>query len=390
MFPEINHIDDVLRAISGFEEFIVAKKATHTTIDYVFQTGDTFKDDGTPEGKVKANLRRECRGLKFNLDGSLLARPYHKFFNVGETQGTLISNLDFSNVWIGEKLDGSMVHPALINNEVIYMTMMGNTPIAIDAQNHVQDMPEYKNLFFTLRNMGYMPLFEWCSPKNQIVIKYTTESLVLTDIRHQRLGHYMPYNELKEICEEHGVLYVDRQKMDSVFDDWYTAAKALIGMEGYILTWEGGLQAEVKAKVKADAYVSLHRAKDSLMRETHVLEIVLNKHEDDLIAKLEEHDAELVREYTNDVRHGMLEYAKMIDEKFIALSENSTLPKKEFAQRIKDEEPIIRAFLFARFDGKNSLDTVNKFLKKKALSSTVVEEIRPLIGGVKWEYFVNA
>lgn len=46
----------------------------YSVINYVFTIDTTFN----------TAVARECRGLKFDRDGKLIARPFHKFFNLGE------------------------------------------------------------------------------------------------------------------------------------------------------------------------------------------------------------------------------------------------------------------------------------------------------------------
>jgi hypothetical protein len=37
-------------------------------------------------------------------------------------------------------------------------------------------------------DQDYTPIFEWCSPRNKIVLAYEQDLLVLTAIRHNRTG----------------------------------------------------------------------------------------------------------------------------------------------------------------------------------------------------------
>ncbi len=85
-YPTIHHIDDVLPHIAGRSEFVVAERDGYTAIDYNFALADTFDDP----------MRLECRGIKFDADGKILARPFQKFFNIGEREDTQPHLLDFS------------------------------------------------------------------------------------------------------------------------------------------------------------------------------------------------------------------------------------------------------------------------------------------------------
>lgn len=98
----IEHVDDVLGAVAGRSDFVVVKKDGYTVVDYVYAAPDSFDNP----------IRMECRGLKFAPDGRVLARPFQKFFNVGERPECTGENLDLSKPHhVMEKMDGSMIHP---------------------------------------------------------------------------------------------------------------------------------------------------------------------------------------------------------------------------------------------------------------------------------------
>src|SRR5690606_17576527 len=132
-FP-ISHINDVLPHIEGRKDFVVADKGDYTVIDYVFAGEDTFAHPACIE----------CRGIKFAPDGRVLARPLHKFMNIGQTPDTQPHKIDFGQPHvIMDKLDGSMIHPAIVNGEVVFMTRMGRTDVARKAERHLTDRLSY-------------------------------------------------------------------------------------------------------------------------------------------------------------------------------------------------------------------------------------------------------
>ena len=126
----IERIENVLPFVEGRSDFVVKYKPDYTVIDYLYCEKDTFDHP----------MRVECRGLKFDASGRILARPFHKFFNIGETEFTQAHVLNFSDDHIiMEKMDGSMVHPALVRDEVVFMTRMGHTDVAQKAERHLTD-----------------------------------------------------------------------------------------------------------------------------------------------------------------------------------------------------------------------------------------------------------
>ena len=129
--------------VEGRKDFIIVEKDGYTVADYVFMSNDTFDE----------LERHELRGLKFdNKTGEILARPFHKFFNIGEKEEH--ANIDWSRPHVVmPKLDGSMIHAALVNNEVRLMTRMGITEHSIRAERHLTDVLK-KDFIRTARAKG--------------------------------------------------------------------------------------------------------------------------------------------------------------------------------------------------------------------------------------------
>jgi RNA ligase len=189
-FPVIHTIDDVLPHIEGREEFIVAEREFGTVINYMVAMADTFDMNGTDD--LGGAIRRECRGIKFYPDGRIAARPFHKFFNVGERAETLVHSVDFScDHRILTKLDGSMIHPILVGGYVRLCTKMGITEVAMNAEEYTSKNSRYNAFMKWAMDNDLTPLFEWCSRKNRIVIDYPEDSLTLLAVRHNITGEYL-------------------------------------------------------------------------------------------------------------------------------------------------------------------------------------------------------
>lgn len=188
-FPVIRHISDVLPHIEGREEFVVAERDFGTVINYVVATANTFDMNGPDD--LGGAIRRECRGLKFFPNGEIGARPFHKFFNVGEREETQPHEIVMSQSHtIMEKLDGSMIHPMMVNGYIRWMTKMGITEVSMQAEEFIVKNTKYKNFSAWCINEGLTPIFEWTSPFNQIVLPYEKENLTLLAVRDNITGEY--------------------------------------------------------------------------------------------------------------------------------------------------------------------------------------------------------
>ena len=189
-FPTIRTIDDVLPHISGRSEFIIAERPYGKIINYVVAMADTF-DMAGPED-LGAAIRRECRGLKFYPDGTIAARAFHKFFNMGEREETQPHRIDFSrDHTIMTKLDGSMIHPMKVGDRIRWMSKMGITDVALQAEEFIFINTKYLSFASWCIENQLTPIFEWCSRKQKIVIDYPEDSLTLLAVRHNITGEYL-------------------------------------------------------------------------------------------------------------------------------------------------------------------------------------------------------
>jgi len=189
-FPEIRHISDVLPHVEGREEFVVAEREGYSVVIYVVAMADTF--DMADADDLGGAIRRECRGLKFAPNGEITARPLHKFHNVGEREETQPHRIDLSQPHtIMEKLDGSMIHPMMVNGYIRWMTKMGITEVAMQSEAFIAKNTRYKDFAAWCISEQLTPVFEWCSPFNQIVLPYEEEQLTLLAVRHNITGEYL-------------------------------------------------------------------------------------------------------------------------------------------------------------------------------------------------------
>jgi len=54
-------------------------------------------------------------------------------------------------------------------------------------------------------NDNYTPIFEWCSPRSKIVLFYENDLLVLTGIRSNETGLYIPYNAMIQSANKYDI-----------------------------------------------------------------------------------------------------------------------------------------------------------------------------------------
>ena len=224
MFPHIETLDDVTPHISYDNGIVVSKRDGYTVVDYVFVNNDTFAND----------IARECRGLKFDAAGNLIARPFHKFFNIGEKQPP--ENVDWSRPHVVmDKLDGSMVHPCLVEGAMVFMTRMGATDQAALAQRHASAAA--LDLCADQMAKGYTPIFEFTSPHNRVVIDYAVPALTLSAARHIHTGAYLGYDRVVALGAAFGVPVADSFGTVGEITDFIAKGRALSGVEGFVIAF---------------------------------------------------------------------------------------------------------------------------------------------------------
>lgn len=285
---EIYNIRQLLPLVEQKPEFVVIDKGAYLVIDYVYQDKDTFEH---PE-------LMECRGIKFCPQGLILARPFRKFFNYGE-QGSDLP-LHRPHV-ITDKLDGSMIHPVLIDNKSLFLhTRKGHTDVARQAERYMMscDIP-YTRFCKAMLRGGWTPIFEYVGPNNRIVLRYEREELILLAMRHTVEGHLMSYDTMVVMAKEYDVPVVSNLGAMDNRDAFLAHARGLEDAEGYVIYYDDGYM----VKIKADDYVLKHRALDDMGNKKKVVALCAQGFMDDVLPTLDEADRQELIEFNDELQH---------------------------------------------------------------------------------------
>lgn len=353
-FPEIRTLDDVLPHIEGRSEFIVAEREFGTVVNYVVAMADTFDMAGPDD--LGAAIRRECRGLIFGLDGKIMSRPYHKFFNVNEREETQVHMIDMTKPHvIMEKMDGSMIRPLRMNGMIRLATKMGVTDIAIESER-LLDANQYDWLEYMMDD-GLTPIFEYIAPTNKIVIDYSEPKLILTAVRNTITGTYIKniqFGAPFEVVPQYG-------SVDGGLSEYIARAREMQGREGDIIRFADGHM----LKIKNDWYVRIHKTKDLIRTDRNIADIIVNEQLDDVLPLLDENDYQIVCAYEkrfDDAIHnvlgrleGLVTLARVLHggvKKDVAINFIPNLINKEDA-----------SFIFSALDGKELRPLVIKKIK---------------------------
>ena len=384
-FPVIRNLDQVLAVVEGVDGFSVTRKADYTVVNYHYNTPEVF-----PEVIDEATaIRRECRGLIFDLEGELISRPYHKFFNVGERDETQQNLLDLSRPHsILEKLDGSMIRPIPLGTGYRLATKAGVTDVAMQAEVFLAQHPNYDAFIRHEMTHDHTPIFEWCSRKQRIVLDYPEDRLVVTAVRDNLTGEYLSLDWVRgfiELNEEfHGVEVV--QEFPAGVDSMarlQAEAHGIEGTEGWVIRFADGHM----LKVKAEWYVLRHKSKDQLSREKNVVAMLVGDAVDDVKALLIDEDRHRLDQFSEVFWHGLNAYAADLTQRIEALKAQAGGDRKTFAvEYAKQLSQAEQGIAFGTFGGKAVDKQVLDVIIKNTSTQTRIEEVRYMWGGHRWEY----
>jgi RNA ligase len=380
-FPQIQHYNDILPHITGRDEFVTIEKDGYIAVNYVVALEETFLWDSNDSlGSV---IRRECRGLIFDLNWNLISRPYHKFFNVGEKEETQIHLIDLDQPHtILQKLDGSMIRPIPIREGFRLATKAGITSVAMNAEVFIADKLNYSQFINKCIQKNTTPIFEWVSRKNRIVIDYPEESLILTAIRHNKTGEYIAYTTIKTYAESYNIPVVD------VISSENNSPQELIEFvrkwddnEGVVIRFDNGHM----LKIKADDYVLRHKSKEQISQEKNVIQIIVTDIVDDVIPLLTPEDTNRLKDFQVKFWEGVNNLAAKMESLYqegISMYPDQKSFAVEFVQRQVD--PKFVHIMYSMRGGTLAKEVISNMITKSTINQTKLNQNRWLWGNHQW------
>jgi RNA ligase len=387
--PYSNRIEPYLEAIQGSDAFFVADREYGRIINYRQMGTDVFPD---PHKALDAHtaylwgLRRQCRGLIFNLKGDVISPGFEKFMNLNEIEETRIEHVDISRPHvILEKMDGSLVRPIPMQDGTYRLgTKMGITDISLQPEIWVQKRGNYHCFFQDLLANGLVPLMEWCSRQQPIVIDHPQDRLVLLAIRSVATGEYLPLEMMLELAVDYQIDVVKRYPGTITnMRHLVESTKDLRNQEGWVIWFSNGY----RLKIKADEYVRIHRAKDALMQEKNLIELMLTEKLDDVKAFLPQEDLARIEVYEREFWQGVQDTAAGWNLNYQTVRKRFGTDRKTFAlEWANGFDAHLRSLIFRAWDNPDFdwrlgvLGVIGKNLS----SQTRVDETRYLHGAGPW------
>jgi T4 RnlA family RNA ligase len=204
-----------------------------------------------------------CRGLIMDGKNEIIARPFQKFFNLGEYENQPIPNESFE---VYEKMDGSLGILYWLDNEERrpepFIATRGSflSDQAIIATEMLKTKYS-ESILYLDQSKTY--LFEIIYPENRIVLDYGDErKLVLLAIIDTKTGEEFPLEDTfhATLLQSHGPItnkygFEIVKKYDGLNDLQKLKELEEANKEGFVVKFHGGY----RLKIKFEEYVRIHR-----------------------------------------------------------------------------------------------------------------------------------
>ena len=384
-FPFIYKFDQIKHIFEGNENYIIAYKDGYTVINYVRAGKDTHPIVENDEHAIL----REARGLIFDsATGRVIARRFHKFFNLGEREDVMEIDLSKPHV-IMNKLDGSMITPIpMQDGSIRWGTKMGITDVAMQAEVFVAKNLNYVEFAAKCIEREITPIFEWVSRQQRIVVDYEQDNLVLLAVRDNYTGEYFSRKTLEGWSEAWNIPLVGvipSKNMTTNQNILIETVRGMTGIEGFIIQFEDGHM----VKLKTDEYVSLHRAKSLLDNERDVVGLILDEKVDDLLPLLPDNDKVQLEKFAEAVWHDIFECYMEVNRHLI-MYQNVGMTRKDFAlNEASKVDHIVRSLIFANFDKSATTNDVVQYVRKHLGSKSQFEKCDEIFVTAKWKGVSN-
>ena len=146
------------------------------------------------------------------------------------------------------------------------------------------------------------------------------------------------------VVEQHGSVEDPKSFMQYVH--------GLKNAEGFVIRWADGH----RVKIKAHEYLQIHKAKEAILQDRNIVELILEEHLDDVKAHLPAEDRDRLTQFESDfnVRVGIVVQFIRIE---LAAVWEVEMDRKTFAlTRAQTLDAYARPIIFALFDDPHALD----------------------------------
>jgi hypothetical protein len=158
--------------------------------------------------------------------------------------------------------------------------------------------------------------------------------------------------------------------------------RGILDQEGWVVAWP-----QLRVKIKGTWYLGIHRAKENLVRENNVIEMILAETADDVKGFLPREDVLRLESYETEFWQGINATVHAWAAKHKMVSEIYGEDRKAFALgEASNMDGFMRAALFKAWGDTqfNFYEYLIDLLKKNISTQTKVDAARYLWGGITW------
>lgn len=342
----------MLEKLNEYAENGLLTKQTHPELPLtIWNYTERVQYDGSWD-----DITLMCRGLVTDESGTIIARPFRKFFNMEEGKHTATNSFE-----VYDKLDGSL--GILFNYKGQWIICTRGSFTSDQAVEATKMLYRYD-----LSNLPthYTYLTEIIYPENRIVVSYNGfRGLVLLGAVITETGQEPSYGSLKDIS---AISKIPLVRIYNGITD-YTELKALVqdDKEGFVVKFDNG----ERMKIKGSEYIRLHKIMTNV--STTVIWEYLSEGKDvlELLKDVPDEFYKKIKRYVKDLQYsvGMIRqrigklynyhmYGKYGDKEPIT-------DKKKYAEWVMEQEPFMRPILFNMFDRKDYDKHLWKLVKPK-------------------------
>ena len=290
--------------------------------------------------KAWDEVTTQCRGLVVNENtGMIVARPFKKFFNLGEME-----KIPEGPYRVFDKMDGSLgigVRPGMIATRGSFESDQAKEANKLYSQYGCQ-WPD-----------DITPLWEIIHPVSKVVVNYDEEKLVLlaTIDKETGLDTYEYDWWTGPVVPEQPVLPIEELAA------FANKSGDFENKEGFVILWRDG----TRAKVKYGEYVRLHRLVTGITAKRIWEVLSRGESMDEIRDRVPDEFFQWTTNVESVLRMGYAKLDSEIKQAFAGLPEFKD--RKDFALYVRAKHPEIASFMFCMLDKKDYSSGVWKLLK---------------------------
>ena len=281
----------------------------------------------------------EMRGLTFvfHKDGSLYKRfvLLEKFFNLNQVENSMYSVVrNYKIKFISNKEDGSIASfIQLPNGKIIGRSKMGFDNSQANGINKIFKTNKHIKSFvdWCLSN-DIIAVFEYVSPQNRIVLRYSKEELILLRLRDNKTGNHIDIREHLDKISSIKIANFEDDIRD--LDHLIELTASQVDKEGYIVTCENGFGKDFFFKIKCNWYMERHGLLTTdIYREHIIIGYILDDKIDDILGQIPEDEVETHQRIQKIISIVKIEINKLVSQINSGYKEfvNSGADKKDYA-----------------------------------------------------------